>query len=147
MVRDWRKVLSHACVGVKQWLDPTCVQGMIGLVGECELALSAGVPILQEFALALKRISAGKRLYERNIAGSGYECRLKMETIKYDKPVDISDEARLAFEEAFDTPIWEQLHVEEYLRNWNPDLEVREVGVELDHRWEDLTCDSMPELY
>lgn len=147
MVRDWRKVLSHACVGVKQWLDPNCVQGMIGLVGECELALSAGVPILQEFALALKRISAGKKLHERNIAGSGYEYRLRMETIKYDKPVDISDEARLAFEEAFDTPIWEQLHVEEYLRNWNPDHEVREVGVELDHRWEDLTCDSMPELY
>lgn len=147
MVRDWRKVLSHACVGVKQWLDPKCVRGMIGLVGECELALSAGVPILQEFALALSRIAGGQKLHERNLVGTGYEYRLRMEQQRYTSPVEITDEARLAFEEAFDTPIWEQLHVEQYLRTWDPDLTVREVGVELDHRWEDLTCDSMPELY
>ncbi len=90
---------------------------MMGLVGTCELALCAGVPVLQAYALALIRNSHGKVAKEEHLAGSGLEYRLKAEfgttnisEIKA-RAMPVTDLARLDFEEAFDTPIWEQIAI------------------------------------
>lgn len=124
-VRDWRKVLSHACCGTRHWNDPNLVRPMCGLVGTCELALNAGVPVLQAFALALIRISKGKVAALDKMAATGLVYRVKAEFGNLESARDhakarpITDEARAAFEEAFDCPVWEQLAIEERLAEWD----------------------------
>ncbi len=143
MVRDWRKVLSHACCGTKHWNDPNMVRPMLGLVGACELALNSGVPILQEFALALVRNSHGKQAKLDN-ADPGIVYRLKAETgepetaIKEAKAVPITDYARSCFEQAFDVPVWQQLAIEDLLRQWTiSKVEADTLPMEWDHTWND----------
>lgn len=153
-IRDWRKVLSNACCGTKNWNDPNLVRPMMGLVGRCELALNRGVPILQAFALALLRISGGKTASLDKFASTGLVCRIKYEFGGLDNiPTDalpITDEARLAFEEAFDTPIWEQLEVERILSCWTlRDVKAHTVGDEWGLDWFDQREPSvlLPPLY
>lgn len=124
-VRDWRKVLSHACCGTRHWNDPFLVRPMLGLVGVCELALNAGVPILQEFALSLIRNSRGQIASLDKMAATGLVYRVKNEygtledAQKHAKERAVTLAAREAFEEAFDCPIWEQLEIEHRLKLWN----------------------------
>lgn len=156
MVRDWRKVMSGACCGTKRWNDPNMVRPMLGLVGTCELALCSGVPILQEFALALIRNSQGKVASFEHLAGTGLDYRLKAEFGTFDidktmsRAVKITDDSRLDFEEAFDTPIWEQIEIEDRLRKWTiTDTICRDFPAELDHRWETnyAPTNEIPEIY
>lgn len=144
MVRDWRKVLSHACCGTKHWNDPNEVRPMMGLVGACELALSAGVPILQEFALALIRMSDGKTSTIKNVMSTGLYYRIKYECgsleIPHSKSRPVSDKAREAFTKAFGITASHQRDIEGVLRHWNLDSVVAdEFHTEWDSRWEDLT--------
>jgi len=154
-VRDWRKVLSHACCGTKHWNVPEEVRPMLGLVGTCELALGAGVPILQAFAQALIRNSRGKIAKIVNLeAGLGY--RIKNE---YGQVVDlrgltkarqITAESRVSFEDAFGVPIWEQEAIESILDRWTITTEVaKDVPTEWDYSWNDYRQLEvlLPELF
>lgn len=124
MVRNWRKVLAQACCGTRHWNDPAMVRPMMGLVGSCELALNVGVPILQEFALALIRISHGK-IASMLHTDSGLLARLKaeygkdLESAMAIKARPVTAEARAAFTLAFGVSEWEQCAVEEVLRKWD----------------------------
>lgn len=156
MVRDWRKVLSHACVGTKNWNDPNMVRPMFGLVGTCELALGCGVPVLQAFAKALIRNSGGKIAHFEHLTEAGLVYRVKAEFGSFDvakiaaHEKEITSEARLAFEEAFGTPEWEQLEIESRLDRWViTDLQCRERVQEIDYRWhmDEHPADLIPEIY
>jgi len=156
MVRNWRKVLSQACCGTKHWNDANFVAPMLGLVGACELALGAGVPILQEFACALQRMAGGKIARFVN-TDSGLVARLKAEfgpgwekAVIAGAPRPITTEARYAFAEAFQVPCWEQEAVEDILRSWKLDSFVAsDSPVERDHTWEDRTAleNILPQLF
>lgn len=142
MVRDWRKVLSHACCGTRHWNDPNMVRPMFGLVGRCELALGAGLPILQEFALALQRHSRGAVAKLVN-AEAGVHLRLKAEVgdavdqfIESARARPVSHEARVSFRAAFGVELWEQEAIEAELRSWTVDnLQSTTVPPERDHTW------------
>jgi len=143
-VRDWRKVLSHACCGTKHWNDPHLVRPMMGLVGSCELVLGAGVPIVQAFAEALLRNAGGVVANSLNVE-SGLEYRVKLELGSnwYDKILEkrsvvVTDATRLSFERVWGVPIWEQLAIEKVLAGWVLEsTEAVTVPQEWDHRWQD----------
>lgn len=144
MVRDWRKVLSNACVGTRHWNDPKMVRPMLGLVGTCELALCAGVPILQSFALALIRNANGEQASMLHL-DAGIAYRLKAEAgvdveafVATHRARIITDRARLSFERTFDVPCWQQLAIEEILDKWTVDSNIADdLPMEWDHTWVD----------
>lgn len=120
-VRNPIKVLSTCLVGLR-WLHvPEHVRRryLAGL-GECELVLNAGVPILQEFALALVRNSHGaEALFDQS---GGEWFRMLRESRLYrsrQMSLDISWEARDTFALAFGVSIQEQMEVEANLRLWD----------------------------
>lgn len=144
MIRDWRKVLSHACCGTRHWNDPNLVRPMMGLVGSCELALNLGVPILQSFSQALIRMSKGLMASFKNM-DTGLMYRLKAE-FGQDHPQEIKEvapvceEARASFERTYGVERWRQLAIEDILRRWDLDSTIAQTfPVEWDHRWEDNT--------
>jgi hypothetical protein len=126
-VRDWRKVLSQSACGVKHWGVPNMVRPMLTAVGACELALSLGVPILQEWAVAMIRNGRGLRPKVLDI-DSGLAARVKYEVGAVDldvllavQPSVIRDCDRVAFADTWGTCVEEQLRVEAILRNWHVD--------------------------
>nr|UYZ32453.1 RNA-dependent RNA polymerase [Alternaria dianthicola umbra-like virus 2] len=59
MVRDPMKVLSHAACGYRHYQDLHGGLRVLKSVAYCEAVLSAGVPVLQEYAHSLLRATAG----------------------------------------------------------------------------------------
>lgn len=118
-VRDWRKVLSHTLVGTR-WVHAPHWQrlGFLAGLAECEIALSAGVPILQEYACALMRNSHGA---EKLFDTSSGEYRRYLFEGKH-SPEEVTVEARLSFEKAFGVSFDEQLDIEKVLASWDFDL-------------------------
>lgn len=145
MVRNWRKVLSHGTSGTKHWNNLKLIRGMMNAVGSCELALNRGVPIIQSYALALRRIGDGERLKRIDVnSGLMMRCRheLGVESHEFDTHVykttalPVTSEARLTFENAFGVPIWEQLAIERKLAIWSPDLSSYLTGTNcVDAQW------------
>jgi len=156
MLRNWRKILSHGCCGTKHWNDRHMVRPMMGLVGRCELALCAGIPICQEYALACIRNSKGKIAKFETLQGNGLLYRLGLEYSTLEdafanaKQRPVTRKAREDFEKAFDTPIWEQLEIERILRDWNIEsTDAVLYPMEWDSSWEDWTHPDniIPDIY
>lgn len=82
MIRPWRKVLSTAACGTAHWLEKSNLPGLLNAVGLCEFALNRGVPILEEFALALIRMSDGTipKCFSLMDEGVGYRLGLEYKT-------------------------------------------------------------------
>jgi len=144
MVRNWRKVLAQGTSGVKHWNNPLLVRPMMTAVGHCELALSAGLPILQEYAAALIRMGRGERMKWLDVdAGLAERARaevgdLDLVYMARERPVTL--EARLSFERAYGVASEVQVAIEGALREWNISTTVaRLVDTEWDHRWVDMS--------
>lgn len=142
-VRDWRKVLSQAACGVSHWGDPHMVRPMLTMVGSCELALGCGIPILQEYALALVRNGRGQRprVFDPD---RGYQARLAAElgaaptwdSLRKTKAVPISGAARASFEQTWGVTATEQLWIERALGAWTiHDTHARLVPPEWSSDW------------
>lgn len=58
MVRDWRKVLSHACSSHVHLREPKFARRWLHGVARCEAALASGVPILWRWATSLMEATA-----------------------------------------------------------------------------------------
>jgi len=148
MIRNWRKVMSHGTTGIKHWNNIKLVKPMLTAVGSCELALNRGVPILQAYALALRRLGEGQRPKVLDVrAGlmirTRYELRVShdsLEAVVYGaRPLPISDDARRMFAEVWGTPVWEQLSIEQYLSTWHPDLGHYLVSSnDVDSKWREI---------
>lgn len=92
-------------------------------VGLCELALNLGVPVLQNYALALIRNSEGAKL--RLDDDMSLYLRARREISNFDsrvetlEPKEISFETRKSFEEAFGIPVMKQIDIEQELDKWS----------------------------
>jgi hypothetical protein len=152
MVRNWRKVLSHGTAGTKHWNNKKLVRPMMNAVGSCELALNRGIPVLQSYGLALKRLGRGEQLKWLDVE-AGLKIRVK-QTLKVShegiegvyniQGLPITTDARMSFERTWGVPIWEQLVIEGYLDSWEPVLEYNVVGPERNAAWEE---DLQPGLH
>jgi len=151
-VRDWRKVLSNGCCGTKHWADPNLVRPMFGLVGTCELALNAGVPILQAYGEALIRMSRGRMASMLNAeAGLKYRVSLEFGENSPDAmPRVVTARARRWFERAFGVPEWQQIEIERILSAWDLDDErCQDLPLEWDSSWTDRRSTQVlfPEIF
>lgn len=125
-VRDPIKAMSNDLVGPK-WATSTHGRArLLATIGLCELILNIGVPVLQEYSLALLRSAGDSRPYtdgefftlpmalwaqrELRVFGLKHIARLK--------PQAITDEARVSFATAFGISVDEQLLMETQLRDW-----------------------------
>lgn len=138
MVRNWKKVLSQDACGVRRWNVPKLVRPMLNAIGQCELALHPGCPIIQEYALACIRNGDGtvpkgffddEEIYYK-LGRGNYSSELNYE------PVAIPSFARESFARAYNVSIQEQLDIESKLRAWVVETEYsRDGGLELTHEW------------
>lgn len=134
-VRNWKKVLSGASSGFHNWNDLNKVYGMFTAIGQCELSINVGVPILEAFARACIRIGRGKQppadFYRYEYGQHNFES---MTTFR--NPVVGFDE-RVSFERAFGVSPDDQIAIENALDRWDVLVdEFVDVDVEIDHRWE-----------
>jgi hypothetical protein len=144
MVRDWRKVLSQAACGVKHWGNPLLVRPLLTTIGHCELALAEGMPILQEFALALIRNGNGQ-LPRKLLTDPSMEARLRialgrsnvtLDDLLAVRPMPIDPATRVEFERTWGVTTVEQLHIEEILRGWTVGSVIaKEYPVEWEADW------------
>jgi hypothetical protein len=127
-VRDPRKVLATALTGVKYFADNQR-RPLVNTIGLAELALNAGVPVLQSYAEALVRNAATDRITRMSAQDSlwwrvhrdlGVE---HMQELASTKARPITQEARQSFQEAFGIDIDAQLLLEEQLAKWTFPLE------------------------
>ena len=138
MTRNWRKVLSQDCCGVRRWDIPKLVPQMLNAIGQCELAIHAGCPIIQEFGLACIRNGDGKvpkgffddeEIYYKLGRGNSPQ---DMEFA----PCDITMDVRRSFERAYGVTPEDQLAIEAKLRSWVIDTYVaRDGGLEITSAW------------
>jgi len=146
-VRDWVKVLSGACVGTRYWHEPTLRRPMLRAVGDCEMALNQGVPIIQAFASRLRALgSSTKRLKleaeEGIVQRAAKELHVGVEralAVAADlKEAPIGYEARETFWRAFGVDPLRQLEIEKAIGEWQPELArpAEPVDVEIDYRWQ-----------
>lgn len=125
-VRDYRAVMSKALCGIRHWEDATYRRRVLAAIGSCELVLGLGVPILQEFAVAiLRNCGAG---HDLRYAPDGLRSRtlrdMKMLGLSDTRinPQEITNVARESFETAFGVPPADQESIESYLRLWTFDI-------------------------
>lgn len=152
-VRNPHKVMSTALSGTKYFVD-RCRAKLVNTIGLTELILNAGVPVLQEYALALMRNAACPDVLPWQEVES-YHWRLSRELRLFNlrqlekiEPRAITPEARLSFAEAFGIPPDEQEAMERSLRNWRFALSGT---VEMPEEWDveswNFTPQFCPEAY
>jgi len=130
MIRPWRKVLSTAACGSAHWLVKSNLPGLLNAVGLCEFALNRGVPILEEFALALIRMSDGTipKCFSLMDEGVGYRLGLEYKTrdvsvLRGIQAVrsDITPKDRHNFARTWGVTAERQIAIEAVLRAWRLD--------------------------
>ncbi len=122
MVRKPSRVLQGCLTGTRYLGDVSQRAALVHTIGLCELALHAGVPILQELALALIRNAGTTKVvslqenddlfYRIKIALGAFDVEL----LREGRAVDITPEARLSFAKAFDIDVAKQHEIEQHLR-------------------------------
>lgn len=124
-VRDWRKVMSNALCGVRHWTSDTYRIRTMHAIGTCELVLNLGVPLLQEFAVAILRNAACTKPVDLTLASEGLQRRtlrdLKAMGVdpNHIQPQEIYPCARATFARAYGVSEEEQLRIEAQLRSWD----------------------------
>lgn len=110
---------SRALVSTRHYQHLSAVDKVLNQIGRCELAINMGVPVLQEFALAMLRNSGDADTSTLKPTFSGRIFKAQREWKSHGgivKPLAITDRARETFEEAFGIQVWEQLWLEQQLR-------------------------------
>jgi hypothetical protein len=151
-VRNPWKVLSTALSGSKYFDASLKARArLVHTIGCAELVLNLGIPVLQEYALALIRVSGTDALLELSECDALYfrlhrELRaLGMTMLERHAPQVINSTARLSFFYAFGITEANQLEIERSLSEWTFELDV---GVEvppLHPMWSPQGCS--PALY
>jgi hypothetical protein len=146
-VRNPWKVLSTALTGVKYFNQDGARAKLLYSIGICELVLSLGVPVLQEFALAILRncgVDEGLQLPPDGSLMSRVRRELRtlgLRTLQRVDPQPVQTCARLSFELAFGMTPARQVQAESSLRLWRFDV----TGVcELPPEWDVRTWTFNP---
>jgi len=124
-VRNPWKLMSVALGGTKYFDAPLKARRrLVNTIGNAELVLNLGVPILQEYALSLMRNAETNEMLKYTEA-DGYYHKLDRELkflnarlIDRRDPVPVSDLARESFQKAFGVTPQDQIDMEEQLRSW-----------------------------
>ncbi len=126
-VRNYRDVMAKAMCGIRNWLSVSYRKRVLKAIGTCELVLNVGVPILEEWALAILRNLDGER-FDEKYAPDGLLARYHRD-VKIFKTNDvkhltrkITSEARWSFYLAFDVPAEQQVFIENQLAAWTFDV-------------------------
>jgi hypothetical protein len=125
MVRNPWRVLSRGTTILYGGLNATNRLNHCWSTGMCELALGSGIPILQEYGLALIRNGEGGKM-SREVE---LDFELKHVKLSNSRAVPISDQVRSSFQRAFDIDPVEQVRVEGVLRNWKFDPREERPGI------------------
>ncbi len=140
-VRDYRTVMSKAASGIRNWSNRAYRFRVLKAIGMCELILNLGVPVLQEYALALLRNSGGGSPDVYRYASDGLKARVRRELqllgVKSPNSVcaqPIENVARETFYIAFGLSIPDQLQLERRLAQWV--FEVDEQPLEVGPEWD-----------
>ncbi len=125
MVRNPSKVLGGALGGFKYFEQSIRARRrLVNTIGLGELACNAGVPVLQDFALSLVRISGTTRTLSLDSVDQLYyrvsrELReLGVKTLADVKPRQIWPGSRFSYFKAWGVPAHEQVELERYFRAW-----------------------------
>lgn len=127
-VREPHKVMSCALSNVKH-KDPHVRRRLVNTIGYAECILNLGVPVLQEYAVALLRNSGTNKYLEFNETDALYHRlnrdmkRLGLKSVADIKPRPVSASARATFELAFGITVGQQLVIEHALANWRFELD------------------------
>lgn len=118
MCADPKRVLSRQLCGTKHWSSPSFRKYYLYMMGECELALSCGVPILQDFALMCMRWGRKpNRKYNIQLEGRLWDAQLEPNYRSGDiHPLPITDDARIAYWKAWGINPLEQRAYEHMFR-------------------------------
>lgn len=153
-VRNPARIMSRAIGGSKYFTSTGGRRKLINTIGMAELILNHGVPVLQEYALALMRNASTTQHLKFDSVDSLYyrigrelkEFNLrKLEAIK---PLPITDVARLSYARAFGVSPQRQLEQEKFLKQWSFSVEgVTELGGDIDKDTWAMPCPHTPELY
>jgi len=122
MVRNPVRAIYRSCMSNTSMATiPEALQ-TLWAVGSCELALHAGIPIMQEFALYCLR--NGVKPTEKKLDLMRYRLTYQYwELPKNNRPSPITPFARASFASAFGIPIADQLILEKAFRTTNFKLE------------------------
>jgi hypothetical protein len=125
-VRTPAKVIANATCGTK-YVQAGARGKLLNTVGLCETIVNAGVPILQEFGLALMRNSKTQKILKLDMVDKlWYRVDRELGGVPLQvaaaKPQAISESARLSFSLAFGITPFEQVVIEEALARWTFDI-------------------------
>lgn len=111
MVRDWRKACTSMLSNPK-FCDVTYQRPLLAAMGQGELAIHAGVPVLQSFAMMMLRSSRGAKpaaLHRDEIIRSGRATRKQWEAARW-RSVEAT--TRLSFARSWGVSVDFQLALE-----------------------------------
>lgn len=140
-VRDPRKVMSQALGGTKfAYSNVKTRRALVNTIGLCELMLNQGVPILQEYGIALMRNSRSSTIVQGIEKFHTYSIVAEMQRRHIDKirpvpRIDITQEARLSFFKAFGISPDRQQVMERQLRKWHFNLEGVDLPLPFHSEW------------
>nr|QKK82930.1 RNA-dependent RNA polymerase [Paradise bay virus] len=122
MAGSMRRVVSRTLVGCRHWHDRSFWPKYLGLLGYCELALSQGVPVLQEYALMLLRWSGGQlpRKPEAIAEERWHKASLQVIAGRLPAPVPVTAVARAHYALAWGVEPDEQRFWESLFRHQPP---------------------------
>lgn len=144
-IRHPHKVLSCAATGFK-YIGKRDRRKLLYTIGECEASLNAGVPVLQEFARALRRCSGVTTGIELTYSDSFYH-RMKDEVLN-PQGAEITLKARLDFQDAFGVGISQQIAAEDYFARWAFIIDgEQELVADLDSAWTRIYGYTGPEVH
>lgn len=114
MVRNFHTSREKDSIALLDISTPTAYTKWLGAVGDCGLALTSGVPILQELYACMSRHGIMSDISTATQMSCGAHFLRSGLEAKYEK---VSDDSRLSFYLAFDMTPDEQVALEEYYAN------------------------------
>ncbi len=123
-VRDPRKVMESSLCGTKFYKEPFVRKKLLTSIGYGLLAAFNGIPLLQEYALALIRIG-GNQKWDHWVESMEYwfKKEIGFRELYVDRSASITDTCRVSFEEALGISVHDQYLCEEAIRAWDPPLD------------------------
>jgi hypothetical protein len=118
-VRDPLKVIGFGVTAIRNVQHPGAQRKLIYTMGQAELALDIGVPVLQEYATMLMRCAGTNQTLDLDDDGLLFRMRRECRTIgplSKLQPRPITAEARVAFAVSWGIEPWEQVLIEEGFR-------------------------------
>lgn len=153
-IRNPCKVMSTCLGGSKYFTSVGARRKLLNTIGLAELILNRGVPILQEFALAISRNAGTDKIINLQESDPTYyrigrELRaLNLKILQRVDPLPVTDTARLSFEQAFGISVSDQLEYEQFFKGWRFEFDTEEVMFdEIDVSTWMFNTQHSPELY